>query len=328
MPPTLQFKHEHRPFTSRVPVTPGPDRVLEGTLTVVIEGTACLSISDLPMATLANRLKDWLDQGMVTDFSFDHSKSSERGVLTFNRQGAGWTAGSCRPSMVPDVILDDNVLAEAVTTLLTELEALAKQYGCRLFPDERSQHVAFAPLPPALHEETTGEPFKSCLVCKCSLLDPDCLYLIEKGFRKYPGSKIIDVIHDFALCTDCLKALSESYSGESRERVQAYFRNIAPPRDRFDKGLKEYGPDLDGWTSRCFGKGTPREELDEYQITCLCSGGEVMFCQYWPIMLGSAALDEVMALLSKETLDELDDFHGKHLGIPPEFRHLFRPVLV
>jgi len=52
-----------------------------------------------------------------------------------------------------------------------------------------------------------------------------------------------------------------------------------------------------------------------------------------PFLIGANSMDDVADLLSNETIDNMDDFTGKYLTGPPEFRDFFksprrRPVLI
>jgi hypothetical protein len=96
--------------------------------------------------------------------------------------------------------------------------------------------------------------------------------------------------------------------------------------------LVRHGPDpedvdLDDWLDACIVHGTAPEEMDEYQILGHCVGDE-MLVTHLPLMIGSAAMDEVAQLLSNETLDELGGFRDEYFGLPPELkRDLSGPVL-
>lgn len=62
----------------------------------------------------------------------------------------------------------------------------------------------------------------------------------------------------------------------------------------------------------------PRERCEEYQIYAECDGGDLLFT-YLPYMICGDAIEELIRLLSKKTRDAIDDFAGRHLGMPPDF---------
>jgi hypothetical protein len=45
----------------------------------------------------------------------------------------------------------------------------------------------------------------------------------------------------------------------------------------------------------------------------------------FPYAVSDEAMDQISELLSKETLDELDDFKGKYFNGPPEIAELINP---
>jgi hypothetical protein len=189
-------------------------------------------------------------------------------------------------------------------------------------------------IPEMFYDSITGKPFTHCNVCNGPLMGGRIFaYVIEKVFRRSIVTGKMEVAFEYAICADCATKLVQSYSKESLERMQKYFHeninqyvnNADAPGFKDEQELKDH-------LSKCFFTGKSIEELDEYQVAAQFSGnhlGEMMS----PYLFGGDAMDEVIDLLSEETLGEIDDFTGKYLSGPPEFRDMFttprrRPILI
>ena len=69
--------------------------------------------------------------------------------------------------------------------------------------------------------------------------------------------------------------------------------------------------------------GTPEAEMNEYQVAA-CFKGDRMVTDFMPpYMIGDLAIEELNALLSKQTKEDMDRFMGDVFGIPPELRKDF-----
>jgi len=215
-------------------------------------------------------------------------------------------------------------------------------------------------IPESFYSEETDAPFETCLVCERPLLEPETEYLIEKAYRRYPEFEVQETIFEYALCIDCHEDVVDSFSESSQEQCEAYFsdsvdlerramRLLQKNEDDADESRSdaeatdeeapriispshhdgdEAPPDLDAWLDGCVAHGTPKDELQEYQVLGHCVG-ESMVLTHMPLMLGGPAMDELMQLLSNETLDELGGFRDEYFGLPPEFdTRLQGPVFV
>ena len=195
---------------------------------------------------------------------------------------------------------------------------------------DTDRFLPLAPLPRAFGSHETGEPFERCLECNQFLLEPGTEYVIEKAFRSYRDFNISDTIFEYAICMSCAEEITNSLSKESLRQLENYFAKNIHLGERMYWAMQEPLPDLSQWLSSCAIKGTPVEELAEYQIIGHCSGDQLVL-SIFPYLIGGKALDEMAALLSNTTLDILDDFGGRHFGLPPEFsdvpRRRFMPVL-
>jgi len=113
--------------------------------------------------------------------------------------------------------------------------------------------------------------------------------------------------------------MKEAMSAESMQNLSAYMMgnmNFSQLQQR----MEEEPDNPDHWLSSCLIKGTPKEELREYQMGACFKGDRLVMDMMPPFLIGEMALEELNALLSKETKDEMDGFMGDHFGIPPELR--------
>ena len=159
-------------------------------------------------------------------------------------------------------------------------------------------------IPEAYWSFETGAPFECCIVCEKNLTRPDTPYVIEKA---YIGE---EVVFEYAVCLLCCENLCREFSIESRDRMEAFWRdNIRSwPRN----------------SSCCIVTGHPARECEEYQVVVFCNG-PFMLTDRPPIMISGAAADRLQDLLSPRTRDSLDRFIGDYLALPPAAR---RPCLV
>lgn len=189
-------------------------------------------------------------------------------------------------------------------------------------------------IPEMFYDSLTGKPFTHCNVCGGDLLSGSILaYLIEKAYRRSMVTGKMEVVFEYAICTSCASKFVESYSKESLKQLQKYYQehfnpNIHPQASTYFKDEQNLKDHL----SKCFFTGKPIEELDEYQVAAQFSGNR-LGVMIPPYVFGGDAMDEVIDLLSEETLGEIDDFTGKYLSGPPEFRDMFktpgrRPILI
>lgn len=188
-------------------------------------------------------------------------------------------------------------------------------------------------IPRLFYESISNMPFTKCQVCEKNIIQTDSEYMIEKVFRKNPVSGKMEAMFEYAICFSCALAFTNSYSAKSKENLQRYFAEEI--QGSFAQlSHKPIISELDVYDqlSTCAITGKHVSELEEYQIVGRFKGG-FMRTDEIPFMLGSGSMDEVSDLLSNETIDTMDDFTGKYLTGPPEFRDFFksprrRPVLI
>jgi hypothetical protein len=86
------------------------------------------------------------------------------------------------------------------------------------------------------------------------------------------------------------------------------------------KRIEEHPNDPEKWLSQCMIKGTPKNEMTEFQMGACFKGDRLVTNFMPPFIIGGLAMEEMSGLLSKQTKDEMDDFMGENFGIPPELR--------
>lgn len=170
-------------------------------------------------------------------------------------------------------------------------------------------------------------PFENCCQCEKGLVESGELYLIERCFKRVNAS-YEHVIFEYAICLECAESMNQSLSKESLMTMQLYFYDYFRGEKRWQR-LKLLAEDERYWNKGCLIKGTPREELSEYNLCGLFIGDKMVLGEF-PYIIGDEAMEEIVELLSAETKDELDDFRKNVLGTPPEFEELLkgRPLLV
>ncbi len=169
-------------------------------------------------------------------------------------------------------------------------------------------------IPKAFHSFETDQPFERCIECNKYLLGEDTEYLIEKAFKSYEGYEAKDVIFDYAICLDCAEDLRNEISNESMESIMNYFQQNIDMTKRLlmmeqepEEGLKN-----------CMIKGTSVNSCKEYQIYAHCKGKKLNMVNP-PYLICGEVMDEILPLLSKQTIDEMNGFFNKHFSPDPSF---------
>jgi hypothetical protein len=194
-------------------------------------------------------------------------------------------------------------------------------------------NISMLKIPSLFHDSLNKAPFVRCQVCEKELIQSNSEYIIEKVFRKNAVSSKMEILFEYAICYSCALNLTNSYSKESKENLQRYFMEAMQGKFEF-ASQKQLNSEIDIYDqlSNCAITGKHVSELDEYQIVGRFKGGFLRKDEL-PFLIGSGSMDDVSDLLSNETLDNMDDFTGKYLTGPPEFRDYFkspkrRPVLI
>jgi len=166
----------------------------------------------------------------------------------------------------------------------------------------------FIPIPEELWSFETGEPFDRCFHCGETFITLAQPYYIEKAFD---GDEIV---FEYALCTNCHSELFDSLSTESRENIETYFAANLDVETYIERQMPSASPDYNRWVSHCMIKKYPRAECNAFQLIAQCNEFGLN-PQNPPFIVSSQVIEEIIDLLSTETLGILDDFTGKILGI-------------
>nr|PZN57983.1 MAG: hypothetical protein DIU61_01165 [Bacteroidota bacterium] len=165
------------------------------------------------------------------------------------------------------------------------------------------------------------------MVCNSYLLNEGFPYFIEKSVRQFPELGTSEIIFEYALCFSCSASFNAALSETSRQRMAEYFARYG----RFEaRREKLHDAPVDEWVAQCLIKDTPIAAAPEYQIVAQCAGKKLVVNDL-PFAISLEAMDEIAALLSEETLGEMDDFMGKYFTGPPELAELLSkrpPVLL
>lgn len=191
------------------------------------------------------------------------------------------------------------------------------------FEEEQEQQEEFEyqtnDIPGLFYSDATGERFLNCTMCGKDLLEKDTPYLVEKAFKVHRDFDFTDTVFEYAICMHCHLKMQQHISKESKKRMAEFF---AKNTDLMSRMLGFYaGKDfsVDSWLSKCIVKDLDRNGLSEYQVSAQFVGDKMVFTEF-PIMLSGQAVEELVQLLSPETLGEMDDFTDRFLGLPPEFK--------
>ena len=200
-------------------------------------------------------------------------------------------------------------------------------------------------IPKIFHSDLDEAPIQCCSLCNRSLVDEKdpVPYIVEKAFQRYEGQNFKNTVFEIAICMPCAEQTRSTMSKESMENIEAYLtENLRPPEQHLEipqneageldlEALKEALDELiakqgdpvsddESWMLRCSIKGTPIEELKEYQIVGHFEGNDLS-AMGRPLLIGGEALDEMQELLSEKTREEMDGLMGD-IGVPPELREL------
>lgn len=173
-------------------------------------------------------------------------------------------------------------------------------------------------IPKRFYSDLENKPFEKCTMCERSLLEDGVLYLIEKAIRSY-GSDVGEMtLFEYAICLECAENYRKNLSRESLQNIDKFYAENIDFSERSDR-LKE--DDLNEWMKECLVHQKPAGPSGEVQIYALCNGKQFSYGEF-PYMIRSEAMDELIELISAETLDELDSFKNNLTSGPPELREL------
>jgi hypothetical protein len=187
-----------------------------------------------------------------------------------------------------------------------------------------SQEITFnfpgnsRPISPLFWSDLTHKPFESCILCEANFQENDLPYLIEKAVQGFDGSTVKATLFEYAVCFSCADKMHLQLSTDSRLNIARHFKERVDFAQRWEK-LKDQKEE--SWLEECLVNHQALDESGECQLYALCHGSEMIYRDF-PYMISAAALDEIMELLSAETLELLNGFKDDLIDLPPELRDL------
>jgi hypothetical protein len=164
------------------------------------------------------------------------------------------------------------------------------------------------PIPKTFWSFETSESFKTCTLCSKDLTEEGSQYLIEKVYKK------AEVIFEYAMCLDCREKTMKDLSKKSLNRIAHYFDEYVDMEERSKQLAEADKSSLDAWISHCMIKRTPIKDSPGYHI-CGNFSGLSLVRDISPYALSHEAMEDIMNLLSPETLGTFNDLSDKLFGI-------------
>ena len=179
----------------------------------------------------------------------------------------------------------------------------------------------WADIPKRFYSDLEQKPFEKCLLCDKDLLQEGVFYIIEKAYRSFGSVVGEKTLFEYAICLDCAEEYRNQLSEDSRRNIDEYMAGI----DFASRSMDLIGKTDDEWLKDCIIHHKGVGEEGEAQIYGLCNGNQFCYGEF-PYMIRSEAMDEIVELLSQETLDELNRFKDKLNSGPPELQDILDKV--
>lgn len=184
--------------------------------------------------------------------------------------------------------------------------------------NQNDQFPEWTEIPELFWSDLEGEPFRECVICKCDLLKGDKVYLIEKAMKGFGQPNLQSTLFEFAICLECISGFRLKLSTSSKSKIEKFFEANVDFSSRLDD-LK--GEPKAAWMNNCLIHNAPVSESGECQIYSLCRGNKFCYQEY-PYMIRAEAMEEMMHLISSETMDELNGLKDDITSTPPELKEL------
>jgi uncharacterized protein with PIN domain len=152
-----------------------------------------------------------------------------------------------------------------------------------------------APIPASLRSAHTGDAFRTCIDCGADLLAVLEPYVIQKVWRDG------ETIFEFALCWSCMDGASDTWSEESKRRIEDHVSRLA----LHDVGL----------AGCCLcAKSMSDGAQEDCSTVALALGDRLM---QPPRAVCNTCMESMDHLLSEPTRRALGDFTTRHFpGVP------------
>ena len=183
------------------------------------------------------------------------------------------------------------------------------------------QHELLTDIPERFYSDEEGSPFDHCKICGKYLLDHGTTYFIEKAVRNYNGYSFHTTIFEYAVCLECHNTIQGTMSQESVHNLQQYYAKVMEQKGNQPIVIDINHFDLDNWLSKCFFTGDDVSGMKEYQLVAQFNGDK-MVMNTPPMIVGEAAMEQMAALLSEKTTEEMNGFRDQFLGPDPELEEL------
>ncbi|MEO9482883.1 MAG: hypothetical protein ABJG47_05530 [Ekhidna sp.] len=178
-------------------------------------------------------------------------------------------------------------------------------------------------IPEDFYSFETNTLFERCIECDKYLLDEGTEYIIEKAVKNYEGYPAKDTVFDYAICMDCAEQMRKQISKESMESMMRYFRDNMDVMTRLE--MQEQSPEEN--LKSCMIKRIEISNCREYQIYAHCKGGKLNM-ENPPYMISGEVMEELLPLLSNQTIDEMNGFMNKHFSPDPSLMEPTPPRLI
>lgn len=191
----------------------------------------------------------------------------------------------------------------------------------KVYFEKMSEKEVKIEIPERFYSDSQGKPFENCLICNKYLLKDGVSYVVEKALKTYHDYDFYSTVYEYAICSDCHMKMQDKMSEESKLNLQSYYSNTLAHKSKEPILININDFDLNEWLSKCFFKGSPVKDMKEYQLVAQFDGKK-MVLNTPPLVIGPEALNEMSALLSNKTIDEMNGFRDKFLGPPPDIEEL------
>lgn len=181
--------------------------------------------------------------------------------------------------------------------------------------------IKWTEIPQLFWSDLTNSPFEHCIHCEKPLLEGNMDYMIEKAIQSTDKEGVYSTIFEYAICFECADQLKAQLSVSSMENINRFYAEKVDMNKRREALLADAGHTEEDWLKDCIIKHRPSKGGEEYQIYGQCNGKRFLYYDM-PFMISGEALDEMIDLISDETMDELDRFKDDLITGPPEFKEI------
>ena len=180
-------------------------------------------------------------------------------------------------------------------------------------------HLESKEIDERFRKSDTGALHTECLVCKKDVIASEEDYFIEKIIRRVEKLQLNETLFEYAICIECGENLRNQLSKESLKSMQTYYQQNAQLHKRAQMNLSS-----NETTEVCLLTNKAIIDCNEYAIHAHCKEDKMLLSGF-PYAISDVAMDELSHLMSKETMDQLNDFKGKYFNGPPEYADILSP---